>query len=57
MNKTVSIHLQGVPFIFEEQAYDRLNSYLQELKKILQKKTNKRLEKYGRMFLLKKRNA
>jgi len=37
MNKTVSIHLQGVPFIFEEQAYDRLNSYLQQLKQVLQK--------------------
>lgn len=37
MNKTVSIHLQGAPFIFEEQAYDRLNSYLQQLKQVLQK--------------------
>ncbi len=37
MNKTVSIHLQGVPFIFEEQAYDRLNAYLQRLKQVLQK--------------------
>jgi hypothetical protein len=37
MNKTVSIHLQGVPFIFEEQAYDRLNAYLQQLKQVLQK--------------------
>ena len=37
MNKTVSIHLQGIPFIFEEQAFDRLNSYLQQLKLVLQK--------------------
>lgn len=37
MNKTVSIHLQGVPFIFEEQAFDRLNTYLQQLKQVLQK--------------------
>lgn len=37
MNKTVSIHLQGVPFIFEELAYDRLNAYLQQLKQVLQK--------------------
>ncbi len=37
MNKTVSIHLQGVPFIFEEQAYDRLNTYLQQLTQVLQK--------------------
>ncbi|MEY4660042.1 MAG: hypothetical protein RJB36_1808, partial [Bacteroidota bacterium] len=37
MNKTVSIHLQGVPFILEEQAFDRLNSYMLQLKEILQK--------------------
>lgn len=37
MNKTVSIHLQGVPFIFEEQAYHCLNNYLQQLKQVLQK--------------------
>ena len=37
MNKTVSIHLQGIPFIFEEQAFDRLNTYLQQLKQVLQK--------------------
>ena len=37
MNKTVSIHLQGVPFIFEEQAYDRLNQYLLRLREVLQK--------------------
>lgn len=37
MNKTVSIHLQGIPFILEEQAFDCLNTYLQQLKKVLQK--------------------
>ncbi len=37
MNKTVSIHLQGIPFIFEEQAFDRLNTYLQQLKQVLEK--------------------
>ena len=37
MNKTVSIHLQGIPFIFEEQAFERLNTYLQQLKQVLQK--------------------
>jgi phage shock protein PspC (stress-responsive transcriptional regulator) len=37
MNKTVSIHLQGVPFILEEQAFDRLNSYMLQLKQVLQK--------------------
>ena len=37
MNKTVSIHLQGIPFIFEEQAFERLNTYLQQLQQVLQK--------------------
>jgi phage shock protein PspC (stress-responsive transcriptional regulator) len=37
MNKTVSIHLQGIPFIFEEQAFDRLHTYLQQLKQVLEK--------------------
>jgi len=36
MNKTVSIHLQGFPFIFEEQAYTTLDSYLNALRNVLQ---------------------
>lgn len=36
MNKTVSIHLQGIPFILEEQAYERLNQYLIALRNVLQ---------------------
>ena len=36
MNKTVSIHLQGFPFIFEEQAYATLESYLNALRNVLQ---------------------
>jgi hypothetical protein len=35
MNKTVSIHLQGIPFIFEEQAYELLNNYLTQLRGVL----------------------
>jgi len=35
MNKTVSIHLQGIPFIFEEQAYELLNNYLKQLRRVL----------------------
>lgn len=35
MNKTVSIHLQGIPFIFEEGAYESLDSYLNALRKVL----------------------
>jgi len=31
MNKTISIHLQGVPFIIEEQAYEILRNYLERL--------------------------
>lgn len=35
MNKTVSIHLQGIPFIFEEGAYESLCNYLDALRKVL----------------------
>jgi phage shock protein PspC (stress-responsive transcriptional regulator) len=35
MNKTVSIHIQGFPFILEEQAYQVLQNYLQALKNVL----------------------
>lgn len=35
MNKTVSIHLQGIPFIFEVQAYELLEDYLKRLKEVL----------------------
>ncbi|MEN9700071.1 MAG: hypothetical protein RLZZ301_1269 [Bacteroidota bacterium] len=36
MNKTISIHLQGFPFILEEQAYTVLENYLNELRQVLQ---------------------
>lgn len=36
MNKTVSIHIQGFAFLLEEQAYDLLRNYLNELAQILQ---------------------
>ncbi|MFM7566247.1 MAG: PspC domain-containing protein [Flavobacteriales bacterium] len=36
MNKTISIHLQGVPFLFEDQAYDALENYLNRIRKILE---------------------
>ena len=36
MNKTISIHLQGVPFLFEDQAYDALENYLTSIRKILE---------------------
>ena len=42
MNKTVSIHIQGVPFILEESAYEVLNSYLLSLRNVL--KTEEGLE-------------
>ena len=35
MNKTISIHLQGIPFILEEQAYDQLSEYLSSLRRVL----------------------
>lgn len=35
MNKTISIHLQGVPFIIEEQAFELLRNYLERLKQLL----------------------
>ncbi|MFM2038579.1 MAG: hypothetical protein RL432_1518 [Bacteroidota bacterium] len=35
MNKTVSIHIQGIPFILEESAYEVLNSYLLSLRNVL----------------------
>ncbi len=36
MNKTVSIHIQGFAFILEEQAYEVLRKYLNDLSTILQ---------------------
>lgn len=41
MNKTVSIHIQGFAFIFEEQAYEVLRKYLNDLSVILQKEQGK----------------
>lgn len=35
MNKTISIHLQGVPFLIEEDAYQLLNAYIDRLTSIL----------------------
>jgi hypothetical protein len=35
MNKTVSIHIQGFPFILEEQAFQVLQNYLQALINVL----------------------
>lgn len=35
MNKTISIHIQGFPFILEEQAYEALHNYLNALRKVL----------------------
>ncbi len=35
MNKTVQIHIKGVPFTMEEEAYRLLNNYLLRLKKSL----------------------
>lgn len=35
MNKTISIHLQGVPFIIEEHAFELLRNYLERLKFLL----------------------
>ena len=37
MNKTVSISLAGFSFIIEEQAYEKLNNYLQALRNSLEK--------------------
>ena len=37
MNKTVSISLAGFSFIIEEQAYEKLNKYLQALRNSLEK--------------------
>ena len=37
MNKTVSISLAGFSFIIEEQAYEKLNKYLQALQNSLEK--------------------
>lgn len=36
MNKTISIHIQGFPFILEEQAYEALQKYLSDLGKVLE---------------------
>jgi phage shock protein PspC (stress-responsive transcriptional regulator) len=41
MNKTVSIHIQGFAFILEEQAYDALRNYLNELSRVLQHEEGK----------------
>ena len=35
MKKTVSIHLQGIPFLIEEDAYQVLNNYLKRLQEVL----------------------
>lgn len=35
MNKTVSVHLQGIPFVIEESAYERLKNYLDQLTDVL----------------------
>lgn len=35
MKKTISIHLQGIPFIIEEDAYQILNNYLKRLQEVL----------------------
>ncbi len=35
MKKTISIHLQGYPFLIEEDAYQVLSAYLQKLQEIL----------------------
>ncbi|MEY2904838.1 MAG: hypothetical protein RJA52_854 [Bacteroidota bacterium] len=35
MKKTISIHLQGIPFIIEEDAYQVLNNYLKRLQEVL----------------------
>lgn len=35
MNKTVSIHLQGIPFLIEENAYQLLKNYLDRLSEVL----------------------
>lgn len=36
MNKTISIHIQGFPFVLEEQAYEVLQQYLSDLRKVLE---------------------
>jgi phage shock protein PspC (stress-responsive transcriptional regulator) len=41
MNKTVSIHIQGFAFILEEQAYDQLRTYLNDLARVLQHEEGK----------------
>lgn len=41
MNKTVSIHIQGFAFILEEQAYDQLRIYLNDLARVLQNEEGK----------------
>ncbi|MBU3659008.1 MAG: PspC domain-containing protein [Flavobacteriales bacterium] len=35
MNKTISIHLQGIPFLIEEEAYAKLRNYLDQLSNVL----------------------
>jgi hypothetical protein len=35
MNKTVSVHLQGIPFVIEESAYELLKNYLDQLTDVL----------------------
>jgi phage shock protein PspC (stress-responsive transcriptional regulator) len=41
MNKTISIHIQGFPFILEEQAYQELQDYLDALKRVLEHEEGK----------------
>ncbi|MCF8408222.1 MAG: PspC domain-containing protein [Crocinitomicaceae bacterium] len=35
MNKTVSVHLQGIPFVIEESAFELLKNYLDQLTEVL----------------------
>ena len=41
MNRTVSIHIQGFAFILEDQAYELLRKYLNDLSTILQHEEGK----------------
>ena len=41
MNRTVSIHIQGFAFILEDQAYEVLRKYLNDLSIILQHEEGK----------------
>ena len=41
MNKTISIHIQGFPFILEEQAFHALENYIEALHKVLHREEGK----------------